>query len=439
MSGFNESTIFRKILIPSSLRSNDKILNDSLKAADDIITSKAYVTEKHIKVYCISDLHADAEKNQAWVQQNLIRKNDDENNFTILIIPGDIGSEMDKIVRVFSHVVDQYDAICYLPGNHELWKRGSLKSPLKECDNSIEKFHEILECANSFNINIGPIRVTSTLSTLSTSSLCIFPLYSWYHSSWDTEPDINHPLYLKGECDMPFVSRWADFQLCSWPTNMIKHSEFATINPNNDNNNTVLAEAFAQLNEKFLIPLGDEFVEETMIAHVGNTSIEYAAGAQISNDIKVKAHESPLVQKNDTVISFSHFVPRQECCPEKRFLLEPLLSKVIGSNPLEYQIRRLRPHLHLFGHTHIPIDLDLDGISYLQWPLGYTRESELQCEQIVALGPILVYDSSATGMVERSSQKSTWSKYYKETNRQPHITDDLSPWLAEKLKKNLKV
>jgi len=115
---FNESTIFRKILIPSSLRSNDKILNDSLKISDDIITSKAYDTEKHIKVYCISDLHADAEKNQTWVQQNLIRRSDDMNCFTILIIPGDIGSEMDKIVRVFSHVVDQYDAVCYLPGNH---------------------------------------------------------------------------------------------------------------------------------------------------------------------------------------------------------------------------------------------------------------------------------------------------------------------------------
>ena len=315
-------------------------------------------------------------------------------------------------------------------GNHELWNRGFRN---KESANSIEKFHEILECAKSeYNINIGPIRVTSTLST---SSLCIFPLYSWYHSSFDTEPELNHPLYLKGECDMPFINRWADFQLCSWPTDMIKHSDFATIS----NNNTVLAEEFAQLNEKFLIPLGDEFVEETMIANIDNTSIEYAAGAQISNDIIVRAHESPLVQMNDTVISFSHFVPRQECCPEKRFLLEPLLSKVIGSNPLEYQIRRLRPHLHLFGHTHIPIDLEIDGINYMQHPLGYSREAEFQCKQIVALGPMLVYDSSANGMVQRSSKTSTWSKYYQQNMRQPHIVDQLAPWLAQKLNKNLKV
>jgi hypothetical protein len=31
------------------------------------------------------------------------------------------------------------------------------------------------------------------------------------------------------------------------------------------------------------------------------------------------------------VISFSHFLPRQELCPEKRFLIEPNLTKVCSS------------------------------------------------------------------------------------------------------------
>lgn len=35
-----------------------------------------------------------------------------------------------------------------------------------------------------------------------------------------------------------------------------------------------------------------------------------------------------LWKRNATVITFSHFVPRQELCPEKRFLLEPMLPKV---------------------------------------------------------------------------------------------------------------
>lgn len=34
------------------------------------------------------------------------------------------------------------------------------------------------------------------------------------------------------------------------------------------------------------------------------------------------------VKSGATLISFSHFVPRQELCPEKRFLSEPMLTKV---------------------------------------------------------------------------------------------------------------
>jgi hypothetical protein len=130
--------------------------------------------------------------------------------------------------------------------------------------------------------------------------------------------------------------------MCSWPPELLSQSDFASTTTDN----TLLAEGFAELNECFL---------------------------DSPSDNSEKTHASPLVHDGDTVLSFSHFLPRQELCPEKRFLLEPLLAKVIGSDPLEAQVRRLNPHLHMFGHTHIPMDLELDGIRYLQWPLGYTR------------------------------------------------------------------
>ena len=230
---------------------------------------------------------------------------------------------------------------------------------------------------------------------------------------------------------MPFHTKWADFQLCSWPEEVIKHKEFATIDRSEDNR--ILAEAFSQINEKFLIPLSDEIVEGRMSVTVGNTNIEYDDGTKICNDIRIKPHESNLVHDSDTVISFSHYLPRQDLCPEKRFLLEPMLTRVIGSIPLEKQIRRLRPHLHVFGHTHIPIDLEVDGIRYVQWPLGYTRESE-QCEQIVNSGPMLVYDSTLGGVpADRPSLHTTWSKYYNQNKRDPAIVDQLSSWLLSRL------
>lgn len=48
------------------------------------------------------------------------------------------------------------------------------------------------------------------------------------------------------------------------------------------------------------------------------------------------------------VISFSHFVPRQELCPEKRFLIEPNLSKVMP------EIKQRTPFPRLISPPHIP-------------------------------------------------------------------------------------
>ena len=45
-------------------------------------------------------------------------------------------------------------------------------------------------------------------------------------------------------------------------------------------------------------------------------------------------------------------------------------GQVIGSDPLERQIRELGSDVHIFGHTHIPIDMTSDGVRYVQWPLG---------------------------------------------------------------------
>ncbi len=117
-----------------------------------------------IKCYCISDLHADTTKNQQWVEDNCCRSSTkvttyglssdvvdtgdddsinvnkdakydagvvddnkiDDDAYTVIILPGDIGSEVDRIEIVFKHLVNNYDAVCYVPGNHEAWRRGIL-------------------------------------------------------------------------------------------------------------------------------------------------------------------------------------------------------------------------------------------------------------------------------------------------------------------------
>ncbi len=140
-----------------------------------------------------------------------------------------------------------------------------------------------------------------------------------------------------------------------------------------------------------------------------------------------------------TVLSYSHYLPRQELLPEKRVLLAPLLATVVGSDVLESQLRRLQPDLHLFGHTHIPIDLTLEGLRYLQWPLGYAREALRQCAPIHKSGPLKVFDSdlgdSAGGIPSHLPTLDVdWTIYYSKPNaRDPNNTTDLADWLKVRL------
>lgn len=328
--------------------------------------SQIFTRKSSVKCYCLSDLHADTENNQKYVRDNCVKKEEDEDAFTVFIVPGDIGSEVDRIETVLKVLVENYDAVCYVPGNHEAWRRGtlsggsatnpSLRADSRMAPDSVAKLKEIIYVANRCGVYTGPLRVVpgasseskfvyQTLTENDNGGTLIMPLYSWYHSSWDTEPVLTDQLFLDVEEAIPFKTKWGDFNLCSWPEQLVTQEEFASI----ESKSTALAESFAQLNEPFLHPPGE-----------GIEAVQESLG-------------SPLCRSGDTIISFSHFLPRQELCPEKRFMIEPFLSRVVGSDVLESQVRRLQPHVHLFGHTHIPIDLELDGIRYVQWPLGYRK------------------------------------------------------------------
>jgi predicted phosphodiesterase len=384
------------------------------------------VSEKRIKCYVLSDLHADAEKNQVWVRENCLRAPEDDNVFTVFILPGDVGSEIDRLESVFRVLTANYNAVIYCPGNHEAWRRGtasggSALTPELRADNrmapdSVSKIVEVVECARNCGVHVGPLRLEKLPENCvegEASAVTIFPLYSWYHASWDVEPDLENEQYKAVEEAMPFFKKWGDFSMCSWPPELISHSAFAST----ETDSTVLAEAFASINEQFLTEPGAEGRD---------------------GDSSSSRFGSPLAKEQDTVISFSHFLPRQELCPEKRFLIEPLLARVIGSDPLEAQLRRLQPHLHLFGHTHIPIDLQLEGVRYIQWPLGYSREADKQCAPVHAVGPLLVFDSicgeGAKAVPSRlPSLSAVWTQYYTSHPRNPQEVKVLAPWVTQRL------
>lgn len=68
-------------------------------------------------------------------------------------------------------------------------------------ENSLQKLHLILQLCRELGIYTSAAKL---------GGLCIVPLLSWHHSSWDTEPDIQ---------GVPHVSALsiADYGACSWP------------------------------------------------------------------------------------------------------------------------------------------------------------------------------------------------------------------------------
>ncbi|PKI75537.1 hypothetical protein CRG98_004073 [Punica granatum] len=134
----------------------------------------------------------------------------------------------------------------------------------------------------------------------------------------------------------------------------------------------------------------------------------------------------------DQIITFSHFVPRQELCPEKRMLFYPNLPKIIGSDSLEARLRSIHgahgnpSACHVFGHTHFCWDAILDGIRYVQAPLAYPRERKRRMNGGENWLPFCVYSNG--GFAERLSP-CYWSDYYSVNPREPHNTE-LAPWVA---------
>ena len=151
------------------------------------------------------------------------------------------------------------------------------------------------------------------------------------------------------------------------------------------------------------------------------------------------------IERDDTpFVTFSHYAPRFECAREKRFLLEPCLAKVSGSDHLGDLVLSLKPDVHVFGHTHIPIDIDLDGTYYVQWPLGSPQRASRQCARAKALGPLEIYSTARTGVKAaarprpaRPSGRRAWVRLYSEKPRTPSVTEP-APWVASYRKRRAK-
>ena len=308
----------------------------ALCTASALSTSKPPV----VRLFGLSDLHVDYAANLDTVK-SLERPPGD--GHLALIIAGDVTHNRTTLRDALLALRSTFDDVFYVPGNHEAWVTSTDRAD--GIGDSVAKLRACEALAEACGCRTAP----ATLSDASGRCVRVAPLRGWYHASHDREPSV----LPDDDGSRGFARRWADYRKCRWPPQLLGRG-------------------------------GSEAVAHGMGAGDDALSAYFAATNTIERD------GTPLV-------TFSHYSPRYECVPEKRFLLEPCLAKVSGSDHLGELVLRLKPDVHVFGHTHIPIDIDLDGTYYLQWPLGSPREQTRQCARAKALGPLELY-STDTGV-----------------------------------------
>lgn len=172
----------------------------------------------------------------------------------------------------------------------------------------------------------------------------LVPLYSWY----DDKPCVDHTLYMDKHTEDHTDQMWGDFFHTRWPESMT----------------LPIAAHFASLNEPFL----------------------------------AWNFDAPI-------ISFSHFLPRQELIFNRQYTEAELanivkmydphpdfnFSRVAGSTRILQQIQQLGSKVHVYGHQHRNRVRVLDGVTYISHCMGYPKERSLGYVKADAMTPRCIW------------------------------------------------
>ncbi|KAH3763589.1 ser/thr phosphatase family protein [Pelomyxa schiedti] len=240
-----------------------------------------------------------------------------------LLVAGDVTHDLVGLETCMRDLIHIFEHVFFVPGNHELWMReGDTQRGLHT---SIDKFHEILRLCSSIGVHTSPQIV---------NGVHIFPLFSWYDL-----PGSEHTLFAPNPALDSSEDVWSDTHLCKWPSEMEKHSRSKYFIDQNQPNLNNLCTSYP------IVTMSHFFsCKELMRLHTEITMQRYLA----------------RVGKG--------YVP-----PASTFA-RPNFSVCAGTTLLDPIIQKLRPKLHIFGHSHRPLEVQIDGITYINYPLGYPQE-----------------------------------------------------------------
>lgn len=325
---------------------------------------------RRVRVWAVSDVHTDMRQNMSWIEDLSASEHADD----VLVLAGDISNRREDVEATLAACKRRFSRVFFVPGNHDLWV------PRRGGGDSLERLRGLLELCRALGVETGPGEVGEAAGA--PGRLLVAPLLSWHHPQWDTEPEIEAWGGLR-----PAHQVVSDYVLTRWPE-----------------------------------PL-----------RIEDGSVARAVDA-INDEVFDAAELSAKRCARTSLLTFSHFLPRLELNPEKRYLTSPNLAKAVGSTYLRDRVERLKPDMHVFGHTHFGFDMVVDGIRYLQAPLSYPNERDGRATTVAVGGfplldprPCLVWDS-VDGWAP--AYAGAWSEYYARYGRCPDVTTVLPAYVA---------
>ncbi|MEW6991515.1 metallophosphoesterase [Colwelliaceae bacterium 6441] len=96
-------------------------------------------------------------------------------------------------------------------------------------------------------------------------------------------------------------------------------------------------------------------------------------------------NEEHLQISNNTVISFSHFLPRIDLMPIYIPQVYRYIYPALGCVSLEQQIRKLAPDIHVYGHSHVNRNVTFEGIQYINNAFAYPSEKSISKKRLLCI------------------------------------------------------
>lgn len=231
-----------------------------------------------------------------------------------LIVAGDVSDCLATLEITLSILVRKFHSVFFTPGNHDLWLSAGDKD-------SLAKLRRIIKLCDDLGVVTEARKIGAPGQP---GGLWVAPLLSWHHQSFDTEPD------LQG-WEIPAIHDcMTDYRRCRFPTAVSMFDDSA------------------------------------------------AKAVDALNDDLGRLEGLELRGEGEALMTFSHFLPREDLLLEKRFLTIPNLAKAAGSRFLGERVQKLQPDVHVFGHTHFGWDAVHDNIRYVQAALAYPGERTMR-------------------------------------------------------------